>query len=242
MNQTNSSLPKIIHPISPGFNWQNYLAVFVSGFGLFTNLINIAVFSNRRLKDTNYRYLFSKSMANLFYLSFSFLNEFFKNCTGCDSTKTFFANLYVITITSYLAYCLAIFRILVEVTLSIRTFCHLENNFAWFNKIPYKFTITTLFAVSLLYYAQKPFAYVILSVSSEENSYYTVFNDFGKSETFSILSIVQQAVRIFLAVVLLTLINAVNLIKFRKRFNNLRVGFTLEPTTSRQIQTISSNV
>lgn len=214
MNQSNLNISNSSNSHS-GFSWWDYWALTVCSLGLITNTINLIVFASRKLKDDSYKLMFCKSLANFAYLLLSFLSEFFVYCIKCPITFTYFANLYAIAFGFYLASCLAVFRILIEIILSVRVYSTLANH-TWFRTISNPMVIF-VFVVSLVFYAEKPAQFVIINTAGTD-MYYLWYSDFGASKTFEIISIVQQFVRVFLAVVVLTVINVVNLIQFKRKF------------------------
>lgn len=217
LTTTTTTTNGIAPPNISGFRWPDYAALSVCGLGIVTNTINILVFLNRRrFRNANYNFMLAKSVTNLVYLIVSFLVEFFVYCINCPITFTYFANIYAIYFAFYLASCLAIFRILIEIALSFRVSFILTRRERLVN-ISYKPILIVLGLISLLYYANKPFAFRIESIPGT-SMFYLNYSRFGETAVFSILVIVQQIVRIFLAVVLLTIVNLVNLVLFRERY------------------------
>jgi hypothetical protein len=186
-----------------------------------TNSIDISVFLNSRLKEASYRFMLSTSITNVFYLLLAFPDIYLSDCLDLKSSQTYFAAFFQIAIDTYLTSCLAIFRILVDVTLSLHTFRILINK-NWFDQISNKHVLVILFATSLLYFAQEPFAYAILEVVNGPNNtnhvHLALPNDFGNSLTYKWISILQYSNRIFMAVVVLTIVNVLNVFEFKKRF------------------------
>ena len=71
-----------------------FIVPFICLFGIITNILNIIVFSNNKLKDESYKYLKMNAFSNMFYLSFIVI-AFVKRCTNfCDYETTLFANVY----------------------------------------------------------------------------------------------------------------------------------------------------
>ena len=216
-----------------GFSWADYVAMFLSSFGIFTNLINILVFFSSSLKDTTYHYMLVKSFINLIYLIFTFLNAFFIFCSYCPQTLTYFSNLYAIVISFYLSGSLAIMRILIEIAISLRIFNILINRM-WLSMISYKVVICTIILFSIVFYAEKPFCFNIIQIP-EYNIFYLVYSDFGRSKAHQMISIAKEMIRMILTVVVLTIINIFNLVYFRRRYKIRHIGVqmslpTQEPT------------
>lgn len=208
-----------------------YMRLIEFPFGMITNFINICVFLNPKLKDTSYTYMLTISITNFFYQSFLFVSYVFMSIPITQST--YFVNLYSIVVPQYLTVCLAIFRIIVEITLSLHTYCILINK-NWMNRIPSKVLLPIFFLVSLLVYAQLPFTSAIGS-STDQNGIVTYFQqptDFGISALAKTIGVINTLLRILLAVLVLTIVNVLNVIEFRKRFNSKRVGMVGAMTTT----------
>lgn len=220
MNETNKSF-NVEYFI--GLKWSAYMGPIISLLGILTNFINICIFLNPKLDETSYRYMLSNSITNLLYLVFIFMATFFVGCLNCLSSQTYFAEFYRIFINDYFTSCLAIFRILIDITLSVRTLRVLKNK-KWLENISYKWILIFWFLFSLIFYVPVAFAYAIYSMMSQSPIYgsiqlfYADVNDFGNSLAYVVISNIETSVRLFLAVVVLSTVNVLNVIEFRRRF------------------------
>jgi hypothetical protein len=215
-----------------GLTWSTYMWTIISLFGALTNFINICVFLHPKLTDPSYRYMLSNSITNFFYLIFLFMDAIFVVCLNCLSSQTYFAALYSIAIDGYFTSCLAIYRILIDITLSVRTLRILKNK-KWLEKVSHTWIMAFWFFFSLIFYAPQAFAYAIYTWQSSLYGtlllYYADFNDFGNTLVYVVISNVETSIRLFLAVVVLSVINFLNVIEFRKRFQ--RKIFKNPPTS-----------
>lgn len=222
-----------------GFSWPDYLAMALTSFGILSNLVNIAVFFSSSLKDITYHYMLVKSVVNLAYLLFSLLNEFFIYCALCPQTFTYFASLYATAISFYLNGSLAIMRILIEIAISTRIFTILINR-VWLNRVSYRVIISTIGIFSIVFYLEKPFCFEIVYLA-KYNIYYLAYTSFGKSRLYTIMSLAQEMIRMMLTVVVLTIINVLNLVHFRRRFKSRRVRAGMRPSLPTQEPTNTNN-
>lgn len=213
-----------------GLKWSSYMWIIISLLGIITNFINICVFLNPKLKDISYNYMLSNSITTFFYLIFLFMDSFFVVCINCQSSQTYFASIYNILINGYFTSCLAIFRILTDVTLSVRTLQILKNK-KWLEKVSYKWILTIWFVFSLIFYAPQVFAYDICAKQSSIQSYYMVLNNFGRTIYYVIITNIETSIRLFLAVIVLGAVNVLNVVEFKKRFNH---GIFKSPTILNQ--------
>ena len=210
---------------SGGLTVLDYIAIAICIIGLFSNILNISVFLNKNLTDRSYKYMMAKSAINFFYLLISLLNEFFIYCIKCPVTYTYFANIYAYVIGFYLCSSLALLRILIELTISFRIYQILKNKI-WLNNVSYKLVVLIFLVISVVYYSEKPFTYMIQSVyipSIGQNLYFLVYTEFGLSKSYTFLSIGLEMIRMSLSVIVLTIINCFSVFHFRKRFQVRKV-------------------
>lgn len=234
MNQTNSSQhlneTSFMRPYfitsKIGFSCLDYLYFILAASGILTNTINIMVFFRIKLKDVRYKYLLWKSVANLIYLLIAFLAEFFVYCNNCPSTKFYFSAFYSIYVSIFLASCCALFRILVELVLSINTFSLLVRH-NWFDKLSYKIVLTLIIIISVVLCTPNLPGYKI-SYEPMSDTYFVSFTSFFPKQAFKIILASQAIMRVVLNVFILGFVNLLNLIQFRKTFKIRRVGFTLD--------------
>lgn len=220
MNQTNSSS---ISKFS-GLTWPLYARLVVACCGIVTNAINIWVFLNPKLKDLSYNYMLISSVTNFFYLCISLMTVFFTFCINCQSSTAYLSTIYSIGFTFYFSSSLAFFRITIEVVLSLNTYCTLTNR-NWLNKIPYKRIVFVLFAFALLIYGQQRFSYSIVQIKGPTGYAYSTQNSvFGDSDIGKFWAIGQSCVRLILAVFVITTLNVLNAIEFRKSSSQKKVG------------------
>lgn len=217
-----------------GLTWSTYIWTIISLFGVLTNFINTCVLLSPKFTNSSYRYMLSNSITNFVYLSFLFMGAFFVACQNCLSSQTFFAACYTISIDTYFTSCLAFYRILVDITLAIRTLRILKNK-KWLEKVSYKWILVCWFLFALIFYSPQPFS---LNIYSWQNSmygsivlYYTDHNDFGESLVFKHITNVQTSIRLFCAVVVLSAINFLNVIEFKKRFIHHKPKLNLMQST-----------
>jgi hypothetical protein len=234
MNGTNFTTQQT----STSLSWTSWTQLSELLFGVLTNFANILVFLNPKLKDTSYTYMLVISITNLSYQGFLFVSTLFNSCVTCATYRSYFSALYNIAITSYFTSSLAIYRIAIECTLSFHTYCVLTRK-NWTSRVSSKLILASLFVASLVIYAQLPFTSSIVSFSTNHNGTTTRFfsqsTDFGRSVLAKTIAIVNTSVRLFLAVIVLTILNVLNVIEFRKRFKSRRVGLLLPLNNTQSI-------
>ena len=230
MNATNSTTydTNYIASSYSGLTWDLWLRVFVAFFGILANLLNIAVLMNRKLKDITYKYMLVNAFANVIYLSLSLSSVFYYYCTICPSSQTYLAGIFSISLTFYVFDSLKLLHVLLEIAISTRIYLILVNN-SWFNRISYKLVMFALVLISLVFFLQEPFSYEIVDMGRSLNGmeiYEVNANRFGSSVIGLTMVLVQFSVRIFLAVFVLSFVNVLNVVEFRKRYldgrNNVR--------------------
>lgn len=219
MNQSNTTTT--IAPIFVGFTWSGYVRSSLSIVGLILNTINIGVFLSPKLKDTSYKYMLAKSLVNWSYLAFTLATEFISYCVNCDWSPTFMSKFFTIAVGVYFLSVLSLYRTLIDITISVHTYLILINK-NWNKQYTYLLVLVGLFIFAAVFNIQKPFTLTIIQIGP--NSFMYVFTQYGLSDLNRILLSVQTLFRIFLAVVLLSIINLANLVLFRRRFKNRTIG------------------
>jgi hypothetical protein len=217
--------------ILSSFDWQSkweYLFLpVICIFGFVTNLMNIAVLVNPKMKDISFKYLLAISISDLLYLlllSYSFIVQ----CTDCILHNTYFTQFYDLIIFHYIAASLAIFCIFTEIFLSLIRYSVLKNN-TYLQSFKYYLVLGFLLIMSFIYYLPLLFFKNISPIKMNNvteivtldfTEYSQVKNSIGLSLYGQTTPIILQSIRIFLAVFVLTSINIFNAILFRKRYSN----------------------
>lgn len=205
------------------FSWSNYwyylLFPSICSFGVLTNLINIVVFSNSKMRDPSFIYLLAISIGDLFYLVLE-IYGYNELCTECPLYKTYFTQLFSIYIDDFLTSSLAIFCIMVDIALSIQRYMTLLNK-RCFQSINHRLIITILGIIALLYYLPVAFFKDIVKLDSLNGTlteeFIAVKNELGMSTYGRVTPILLATIRMFLGIFVLTGINILNLVEFRKR-------------------------
>ena len=98
--------------------WGFLLIPAICIFGFVTNLLNIAVLLNPKMKDISFKYILATSLSDLLYLTLSGYS-FVELCSDCPLNNSYFTQIYIIFIDSFFTSCLAIFCIFVDIFLSL---------------------------------------------------------------------------------------------------------------------------
>ena len=205
--------------------WGYLILPSICVFGFITNLTNIAVFLNPKMKDVSFKYLLAISISDFLYvclLSYSYIEI----CTECPFYNLYSTQFYLFYIKQYLTSCLAIFCILTDITLSLLRYLVLKNK-TYLKSVNYFKIIGFIILISLIYYTPLLFFKNIISINQSMNSttevidaYILKRNSLGLSLYGTVTPIILQTIRIILAMIFLFGINIMNVIEFRKRFSN----------------------
>ncbi len=213
--------------------WGYLILPIICLFGFFTNLINIIVFLNPKMKDISFKYLLATSVSDLFYL-FLLSYSFIVQCADCPLHNTYFTQFYDFVIFHYINASLAIFCIFTDIVLSLLRYSILKNKFFFLQSLKYYKVIGFLFLLSFIYYSPLLFFKKIIQNNNQNQNNYSnetliskdyieyseVNNSIGSSIYGQITPIILQSIRIILAMFVLTGINIINVIEFRKRYSN----------------------
>lgn len=217
LNVTNSSTI-ITSSYSKGLTWDLYLRISIASFGIIANLINMSVFLNRKLNDITYKYTLANSITNVVYLGVSLCGVFIYYCNKCPSSQAHLSAVLSIIFTFYLLDCLKFLHILLEIVISIRIYLILINKPQKMSS--YKRVLILLVILSFVFFAQELFSFDIERRTNQNGDevFVTKLSSFGVSTVGDCFFLVQFGVRILFAVFVLSAINILNVIEFRKRF------------------------
>jgi hypothetical protein len=198
-------------------------------FGFITNLINIIVLINPKMKDISFKYLLATSISDLSYL-FLCSYAFVYICPDCPLGNTYFTQIAVIYSSNFLTSVLAIFNIFLDIYLSLIRYSILKNK-TYFQSINFYLVITGFFVISLIYYSPVLFFSKIIPIQPTINNNITVIenNDYieykviknlvGASLYGKVTPIILSVIRLILAIFIQGGINILNVIEFRKRYS-----------------------
>lgn len=221
-NQTSSSEIGTLPSSYSNLTWDLYLRIVVAFLGILANVLNVFVFLDARLKDIAYKYMLADSICNIIYLGLSLSSVFFYYCSGCPSSQTYLAAILSIAITNYLLDCLKLMHVLLEVIMSFRIYFILVNKS--FERVSYKLVLIMLSTISLGFFVQEPFSFEIFDMGNLNGIelYSIKANRFGSSTIEDVLVLFQFGTRVFLAVIVLSIVNVFNVVEFKKRFGKNR--------------------
>lgn len=192
-------------------------------FGVLTNGLNILVLKRTNTKDTLFKYMLASSIIDLVYLllaTYSFIE--FCSDIQCLFKTCYWSQIYIIYIADYLTSCLALFRIFLEIFISIERYLIVLNK-KYLANLPYYLVILFLFIVSLLFYLPLLFFKEITTNSNISMNYSMQFaiikNDLGLSLFGRLIPILLTFLRIFLGTIVLVVINLMSVYEFKKRFS-----------------------
>ena len=180
-------------------------------FGMITNLFNIIVFVNPKMKKPTFRLMFIMSVNDFIYLGLCFpLSIVF--CENCQQAKysEWYTN-YLIYIDEYLTSGQAIFCILIEIVLSVDRYRIITNK-KYVNNFSYRWRIMIAFILSALFFLPVIFFQKKTTRNSECSSLVNLENK------LPLLSLILTMIRLMLGVIVLSVINFINLAKFSKMF------------------------
>jgi hypothetical protein len=192
--------------------------------GVFTNLINAIIFSNKKFKDKTFTYLLYHSISEFFYLLLVGLSEIPYCGHYCSYLfkVSLLSQLVSLYIDTYFTSCLAIFALFIELTISFQrylvvsnsTFCGLIKNGS-----AHKISIV-LFIISIFYYLPDLICYSVKRSTMSPDVYELVRINYKIQSYFSYLAVI---IRGPICTLLLTIINFLTLVKFRKQMKKKAV-------------------
>jgi hypothetical protein len=188
---------------------------------LLSNLVNILVLTNAKLKDPIFKYLRATAIADFLYcacilpvsIGIIFCGVGYGRAeTKCGPNiyKHFF--ILYIALDEYATSCLALFSILVEIFLTIQRICVITNTRSLAISSKVKQVTLLILIVSFLAYTPTLGMY-------ELNSYRITRSRFGRSQLAVAIQTVLGTLRLCLVLVVLFALNIVTIVKLRAFLN-----------------------
>jgi hypothetical protein len=201
--------------------------------GMITNGLNTAVFLNSKMKNTTFKFMLAISINDFFYLLFDVCIAI-NYCKNCSSIKNSYVyNLFLLYIEDYLTSCMAIFSILANIILSLHRFCIITNKKYWI-WTKHKWIIFSILIISILYYLPV----IFFKKKSNENIHNFIYND----ETSEYIHLALHVFRIFLNVFVLSILNIVNVVQYKKmNSNKLLIKNMAKRSTLETNQSLTAN-
>jgi len=206
--------------------WGYLIIPAICIFGFLTNLTNIAVLLNPKMKDISFKYILATSISDLIYYDLILESySFFVLCTDCPLHNTYFTQFYDFIIFDYIIPCMAVFCILADITLSLIRYSVLKNK-NYIQSKNFYLVIGFLLVMSFLFYSPVLFFKKIIPIQVINLTEITLTTDYTQEKTnlgftlyATITPILLQTIRGLLAMFVLTGINIMNVIEFRKRYS-----------------------
>lgn len=194
--------------------WAQFIYSSICLFGAITVLINISVFSNRRLTDRTYQFLLVEAIVDLLYIVMMGCSSLINCGSPCASrTDTLWAQIIRLCLYDYLTSCFAINNILIEIFLSLERLCIISNK-QFMQKFNFKPVILCIGVFSLIFYS--PVLLLKRFYTSDYVVYELLLTDFGASKIGHLIPGILSTIRLLLATVCLFTINMITFIKFKR--------------------------
>lgn len=212
MNATTTESPPVVL-----FDWAACLRMSFCLIGVISNLVNLSVFLSPELKDASYKFMMIKTISNIVYLSVAIITEILSYCSNCSWNPTYFAQLFFIIGGMVLPGLLTVFRLLIELSVSVYTSCILINR-PWPGKYTHIWVILACIALSIAFYTPNDFYYTVIMYDTDMFTFWPT--SFYGTNAAKIITLVQMFTRVILTVLIIPSINFLNLVMFKKRFQN----------------------
>nr|QVK45849.1 G protein-coupled receptor [Proales similis] len=220
----------------------------VSAFGVATNILSVIAFLRMDLANIQiYQFMFLMSAVDVVYMTVNFFN-FIHQCTPiCSLSQQAFSNWYRIIAFHYFSSSLAVFNIYLDICISIQRLMLVTNQtfLRTFKMLP---TILVGVLIASVYYIPEILSSDVRLVNTTSNQ--TVWRmaqtEFGQSMAYPIWSLVLGIIRGPVVLVILSSVNLITLISFKrvmarkKRLKGGECSATSGEQTTRTAQSIGN--
>lgn len=199
--------------------------------GVFTSVINFTIFWCLRKKDQIYKFYFFSSIADFLYMLMISVYVLFSCGSPCENlnSKKLYRQIYMIALDDYLTSCLAIYTIIIELFVTIQRYCMFTTKSYFQSQQPNIVMISTT-VFSLVFYT--PVVFLKKIVYLGENSYEIQYTKFGLSKPGRVIPIVLSTIRLFIASIVLLVINIFTLVKFKKYLKKKQIIKFVDTTSN----------
>nr|QVK45838.1 G protein-coupled receptor [Proales similis] len=209
-----------------------YVVPVICLLGIFTNSLCILGFIRLKLEHEIFKFMKLISLVDLFYLMFISL-FFLSRCKAswCQFSTSYVSQLYLIVVDAYLTSCMAIFNILIDLTISVQRFL-IVSNVKVFEKLRFWRIVIPIGLVSLVYYTPELFTKRIVQVQLSDtergaNSTRIGFalepNAFGETQASRLILSMLGIIRGPGTLVLLLIINSATVLNFRRLLTRKKI-------------------
>ncbi|CAF0703540.1 unnamed protein product [Brachionus calyciflorus] len=216
MNQSNQSL---ISDINNSVDSYSIVYVSLQFFGILTNLINIIIFSNSKLKDPSYKFTLALSINSFINLIIGAFRIFISCGPPCSKNRaSIYGQIYLLFIDDFLTSSLNMNATLIEIYLSLQRLMLIMNR-PVLQKVSAVIFVPILAAISVVIYIPIIFIKTIYPIESSNSSSVTYglrINDFGSSTFGKALPTALTLIRIILVIGVIFVVNLITSYKFKK--------------------------
>ena len=198
----------------------NLPRTFTSFFGIITNILCIIVFVNPKMKDKSFNYMLANSICDCLYLTI-LIFQLVEFCGDCPIAKKFATQIYIIYFDSFLTASLALFFIFVEIWIATQRYFLIRNK-PFLQNISHLKVLPIIAFISLVYYLPLLFRYDILTKfdHNTNKTYYGTKNSDFTNTVGKLVYTVLALIRIFFNSILLSIVNILILIEFKRMSQN----------------------
>jgi hypothetical protein len=201
--------------------------ITIAALSLFTSSFNVAVFAHPALRDPTYKFLLVTSILDMVYLVLAVFAYVYMKCCGqspvmCGSSHQYTSQYAFVLLMDYFTSCLAVYSVCTEIFLTVQRLYMIR-------KIRYLADLTivkvgpAIAFVSLVFYAPVWFLEEVRTIGVvlyvPENRTYTAYGiektKFGQTRLGESFWYVMSGMRMFLAVIVLTVLNVITIVSFR---------------------------
>ena len=227
VNVTQSSDPYIVIV----YGMFTYILPTVCGFGFFTNIINIVIFSNSELKEDIYTYLLAHSISNFLYTMLTFFCWLSRSGSLFAYSSSYQSKFYEIYFYFTGLNGFGTLSALIEIAISIDRLLLMKRIKITQVRIPPWFIIAVMAIVSALVSS----VYSIIrgiKQTSTLNVYMVVFNQFGNSVQGKLLYTIVTVLKNIGTILILVLVNCLLTIEIKKFYDKKKMLLNLGPAKS----------
>jgi hypothetical protein len=192
-----------------------YLIPIISVFGVFLNILCIALLCSKSLKGDIYKYLMLKTVSELIIVILGAMLPY-SNCINCLSFQTLGAQiyrLYGISIINSMAFTVSM---LSELAISYDRLIIFKKYSSCLPKIKFKYACVGILTISVGIYVPFLFGSIVARIDNQPDRWQVINTTFGRSSASLYYSLIVSILRTIVLLILFCIVNLLVLVEYRK--------------------------
>ena len=192
---------------------RDYFSRIVSGLGIFLNLIFLVILLSKKLKNSIYSYLWSRSFCNLIVCIFGLV---YMDPPDQRLDRPLYLQIHQVIISGFTIRTVLLASAITDCLLILNRYFNLSNRQNFWTKIPIKYNLLMCYSLGTIFILPAYFSIRIVQTTHFSSIFYWITSDFGLSLFLKLYILLIFLVESVIPVFFLLIMNIISIRKFRK--------------------------